>query len=116
MKKVSGLAKHLNTEWRLAISLSQMQLSNEDPIHFEALHTLYLRLMGSALNCRHYGPHWKDIGFQGVDPAEDLKEVGLFGVMQLINALDGSKTLPLVQEIFTYSNDCHASSLFFFSR
>ena len=104
-KKISGLAKKLNTEWRLAISLSQMQLSNEDPIHFEALRTLYLRLMGSALNCRRYGPHWQDIGFQGVDPAEDLKEVGFFGVMQLINALDGSKTLPLVHEIFSYSHE-----------
>ena len=104
-KKVSGLSKHLRTEWKLVISLSQIQLSEQDSIHLVALQTLYQKLMGNSLRCLRYGPHWQDIGFQGVDPAEDIKEVGVLGIMQLIYFLDSSRNNPLIKEIFSYSRE-----------
>lgn len=104
-KKLSGLSKPLRTEWKLIASLSQMQLSEQDLIHLVALQTIYQRLVGSSLRCLRYGPHWQDVGFQGVDPAEDIKEVGFLGIMQLIYFLDSSKSSPLINEIFRYSRE-----------
>lgn len=102
-KKVSMLAKSLHTECDLALSLSDVPLSDIDTLHIQALQTIYQKLMGSALNCRRYGPHWQDIGFLGVDPGENLKEVGFFGIMQLVSFLD--QNLSLAMEIFNYSRE-----------
>ena len=102
-KRSIALSKGLRTEYDLVLSLSSVPLSDTDKLHIEALQTIYQKLMGSALNCRRYGPHWQDIGFQSVDPGECLKEVGFFGVMQLISFLE--RTLFLAMEIFTYSRE-----------
>lgn len=101
--KTKKMAKGLRSELDLVLSLSAMPLSDTDEMHIEALQTIYQKLMGSSLNCRRYGPHWQDIGFLGVDPGENLKEGGFFGVMQLISFLDQS--LPLAMEIFNYSRE-----------
>ena len=102
-KKTTMLAKGLRAECDLVLSLSEVPLSDTDTIHIKALQTLYQKLMGSSLNCRRYGPHWQDIGFQGVDPGENLKKVGFFGIMQLISFLDQCQALAM--EIFNYSRD-----------
>ena len=102
-KKTMLLAKGLRTECDLVLSLSEVSLSDTDTIHIKALQTVYQKLMGSSLNCRRYGPHWQDVGFQGVDPGENLKKVGFFGIMQLISFLDQSQALAV--EIFNYSRD-----------
>ena len=101
-KKSSVLSKSLHTEWNLVFSLSETPLSNDDPAHFDALQTIYQKLTGSV-NYRYYGPHWQAIGFPGVDPAESLREVGIFGIMQMIYFLD--KSLPLALEMFNYSQE-----------
>lgn len=31
-----------------------------------------------------YGPHWADVGWQGDDPATDLRSAGVFGLLQLL--------------------------------
>lgn len=31
-----------------------------------------------------YGHHWGDVGFQGDDPATDLRGVGMLGLLQLL--------------------------------
>ena len=102
-KRSATLSKGLRSEYDLVLSLSSTPLSNTDKLHIEALQTVYQKLMGSALNCRRYGPHWQDVGFQGVDPGESLKEVGFFGVMQLVSFIE--QTLELATEVFTYSRE-----------
>ena len=101
--KKTTLSKGLHSECNLVLSLSKVPLSDTEQIHIKALQTIYQKLTGSFLNCRRYGTHWQDIGFQGVDPGENLKEVGFFGVMQLVSFLD--QNLPLALEIFNYSRE-----------
>lgn len=31
-----------------------------------------------------YGPHWAALGFQGDDPATDLRGAGVLGLLQLL--------------------------------
>lgn len=47
------------------------------------LYTFYINLTGKK-NCVRYGDHWEKVGFQGRDPATDLRGVGMFGVLQMI--------------------------------
>ena len=101
--KIATLAKGLRSECDLVLSLSDVPLSDKHTLHMEALQTVYQKLMGSSLNCRRYGPHWQDVGFTGVDPGENLKETGFYGVMQLVSFLD--QNLALALEIFNYSRD-----------
>ena len=102
-KSPTSLSKSLRDEYDLVQCLSKTPLSDTEPLHIEALQTVYQKLMGSSLNCRRYGPHWQDIGFHSVDPGESLNEVGFFGVMQLVSFLEHS--LPLAMEIFGHSRE-----------
>lgn len=75
---------HLEEEKKLVFATSKRPFDNENPIHFQVLITLYKQFTGSKLDCPRYGSHWEQIGFQGNDPATDLRGVGCLG---LINAL-----------------------------
>lgn len=35
-----------------------------------------------------YGSHWEDVGFQGKDPATDLRGCGMLGLLQLLHLWD----------------------------
>jgi hypothetical protein len=38
---------------------------------------------GREVPVARYGPHWGELGFQGDDPATDLRSAGLLGALQL---------------------------------
>lgn len=44
------------------------------------LYTIYTSLKHTDY-CRRYGNHWEDIGFQGTDPASDLRGTGMLGIL-----------------------------------
>lgn len=41
--------------------------------------------------CLRYGSHWESIGFQGRDPATDLRGAGLLGLLQILAFLENYK-------------------------
>ena len=41
-------------------------------------------MTGHKTDCPRYGAHWDEIGFQGTDPATDLRGMGVFGLLQLL--------------------------------
>eukprot|EP01112_Ceratiomyxa_fruticulosa_P015972 TRINITY_DN4785_c0_g1_i1.p1 TRINITY_DN4785_c0_g1~~TRINITY_DN4785_c0_g1_i1.p1 ORF type:complete len:166 (-),score=7.34 TRINITY_DN4785_c0_g1_i1:50-547(-) len=51
-------------------------------MHSQILFSLYSTLMNSKTPLR-YGSHWEEIGFQGNDPATDLRGIGMLGLLQL---------------------------------
>ncbi len=68
--------------------------------------TIYQKLTGSALlECRRFGNHWEDVGFQGTDPATDLRGVGLLGLLQLLFLILSPETSLLCKEIYALSLD-----------
>ena len=64
---------NLEEEKKLIFAICKKPLADENPLHFEVLLTLYKLLTGSKLDCPRYGSHWEQIGFQGNDPATDLR-------------------------------------------
>ena len=99
------LNKKLHGERLLVFGMALRSLADRDKLHLDlrTLQTIYTLLTGSSINCRRFGTHWRDIGFNGVDPADDLQGVGVFGLAQLIYFLDSPRTVLLAREIFRYS-------------
>jgi hypothetical protein len=45
--------------------------------------SIYRELTGDKHACPRTGAHWDVVGFQGNDPATDLRGAGLFGLIQV---------------------------------
>ena len=67
--------------------------------------TIYRKLTAALIDCRRFGNHWEDVGFQGTDPATDLRGVGLLGLLQLLFLILSSETSQLCKEIYRLSLD-----------
>lgn len=100
----SRLAKRLQEEKIMVHGITYCQLNDKERLHMRMLQTIYSKLTGNALTCRRFGAHWKEIGFSGIDPADDLQQIGLFGLVQLLYFLENSRTSHFCKEIFQY---CH---------
>lgn len=98
------LSKKLHNERLMVQALSYCQINEKERFHLRMLQTIYCKLTGNVLTCRRLGPHWQEIGFTGVDPADDMHKVGLLGVIQLIYFLENPRTACFCKEIFQY---CH---------
>jgi hypothetical protein len=47
------------------------------------------------MNVPRRGGHWQDIGFQGDDPATDLRSVGMLGLLQMLAFLETNQQLVI---------------------
>lgn len=56
-------------------------------MHYSILQSVYQNLIGMTSSCARTGAHWESIGFQGADPATDLRGVGMLGLLQLLHLL-----------------------------
>lgn len=78
-------------------------LSNENLYHTRTLQTIYRCLTGSKFDCPRTGSHWEEIGFQGTDPATDLRGAGLLGLVNLLQFLKDPKTQGIANDIYRLS-------------
>eukprot|EP00069_Balaena_mysticetus_P018942 bmy_11712T0 len=78
-------------------------LDSQDPMHGRVLQTIYKKLTGSKFDCALHGDHWEDLGFQGTNPATDLRGAGFLALLHLLYLVMDSKTLLMAQEIFRLS-------------
>lgn len=102
------LKAELVEERNLLFAIAQCQFDNSEPIHLQILQTVYKVLTGTKIDCPRYGSHWDVIGFQGVDPATDLRGVGLLGLVQALHLLTHEPLLPLARDVFRLSHDHHS--------
>lgn len=73
------------------------------PEHERIFQTIYKQVTGDKLQCPRIGAHWDVVGFQGLDPATDLRGSGMLGPLQLLFLLKEYRELAL--KIFTLSRD-----------
>ena len=57
---------------------------NDSPLHLQVLMSVWKFLTRTKEDCPRYGHHWDRLGFQGADPATDLRSMGIFGLLQLL--------------------------------
>ncbi|XP_004844678.1 ELMO domain-containing protein 3 isoform X1 [Heterocephalus glaber] len=97
------LHQGLREERDLILTIAQCGLDSQDPVHGRVLQTIYRKLTGSRFDCALHGDHWEDLGFQGANPATDLRGAGFLALLHLLYLVMDSKTLLLAQEIFCLS-------------
>ncbi|XP_075732455.1 ELMO domain-containing protein 3-like isoform X2 [Rhipicephalus microplus] len=78
---------------------------NDNTLHLEILQTIYRKLTHTVYDCPRYGGHWERIGFQGNDPATDLRGVGVLGMLHLLFLTTGFGNIELVNDIYSLSRD-----------
>ncbi len=61
------------------VAISKINLSNTDE-EFFILKEIWVKLTAKPFS--RYGNHWNDIGFQGRDPATDLRSTGILSLLQ----------------------------------
>ncbi|BES96134.1 ELMO CED-12 domain containing 3 [Nesidiocoris tenuis] len=101
--KFPVLGEELSKEFNFISSLTKCGLNWSDNVQFRILQTIYKKLTGARLDCPQRGTHWQLIGFQGNDPATDLRSVGLFGLLQFLY-LTSEKMMPLAQKLYKVAN------------
>lgn len=67
--------------------IAATQCDYTQPEHERIFQTIYRQLTGDTLTCPRLGSHWELIGFQGKDPATDLRGTGMLGPLQLLYML-----------------------------
>uniref|UniRef100_A0A9L0IVT6 ELMO domain-containing protein n=1 Tax=Equus asinus TaxID=9793 RepID=A0A9L0IVT6_EQUAS len=97
------LHQGLREERDLVLTIAQCGLDSQDPVHGRVLQTIYKKLTGSRFDCALHGDHWEDLGFQGANPATDLRGAGFLALLHLLYLVMDSKTLLMAQEIFRLS-------------
>mmetsp|Transcript_27853 Transcript_27853/g.81866 ORF Transcript_27853/g.81866 Transcript_27853/m.81866 type:complete len:626 (+) Transcript_27853:108-1985(+) len=74
----------LRGERDLLMCAAKVSLDDGDDVHDRMLMTIFKALTGNARDPPRRGGHWDLIGFQGADPATDLRGVG---ILSLLNGL-----------------------------
>ncbi|XP_006900456.1 PREDICTED: ELMO domain-containing protein 3 [Elephantulus edwardii] len=97
------LHQGLHEERDLILTIAQCGLDSQDPVHGRILQTIYKKLTGSKFDCALHGDHWEDLGFQGANPATDLRGAGFLALLHLLYLVMDSKTLQMAQEILRLS-------------
>lgn len=97
------LHKELVEERDLVFAIAQCSLDNSQPVHMRVLQTIYRKLTCTRADCPRYGPHWENVGFQGTDPATDLRGTGFLGLMHTLYLVMDPETLPLARDIYKLS-------------
>ncbi|KAM6965130.1 ELMO domain-containing protein 3 [Aplochiton taeniatus] len=107
------LHRELLEERDLVFAIAQCSMDNSQVVHMRVLQTIYKKLTCSKLDCPRFGAHWENVGFQGTDPATDLRGTGFLGLMHTLYLVMDPETLPLARNIYKLSQ--HPTQNFPFS-
>ena len=95
----------LINERNLVLAMALHAFDNTDNFHTTVLDTIYRSLMKSQVSCPRFGSHWEDIGFQGNDPATDLRGAGMLGLINLFDFVTSPIACQIALNILKLSRD-----------
>lgn len=98
-----GLKSSLHLERDLIFAIALCMFKNDETVHNYVLQTIYKKLTGTKLDCPRYGNHWELIGFQGLDPATDLRGCGLLGLVTTLYLVTEHRMHGLALDIYKLS-------------
>ena len=99
---VTKLPPNLLVERDQIFAYAKVSFDDKNPLHFRMLTSIYRKLT-NLKHCVRYGEHWEKIGFQGRDPATDLRGVGMLGLLQILAFI--SLNSDFIKYVYTYSLD-----------
>ena len=99
---VTKLPPNLLRERDQIFAYAKVSFDDKNPLHFRMLTTIY-RQLTDLKHCDRCGEHWKKIGFQGTDPATDLRGVRMLGILQMLAFI--SLNFDFIKYVHSYSLD-----------
>ena len=81
----------------IILSLMKTKLTISDNYHYSMLYSIYKHLTGSG------NIHWEKIGFQSINPADDVRGAGILGVLQALYFVENYK--GVAAEYYSTSRD-----------
>ncbi|XP_076317187.1 ELMO domain-containing protein 3-like isoform X3 [Tachypleus tridentatus] len=99
------LKVELVPERNLVFAVAQCPLDDKEDVHMQIVQTIFKCLTGQKMDCPRYGSHWEQIGFQGNDPATDLRGTGLLGLLHLLYFILDSSTSQAAKKVYQISQD-----------
>ncbi|XP_012936454.1 uncharacterized protein LOC101848738 isoform X2 [Aplysia californica] len=97
------LHKDLLEQRDLFFCIAATPMDNENQSHIHVLQTVYRCLTGSKFDCQRFGGHWEEIGFQGRDPATDLRGTGMLALLHILFFLRDASTKQLSRDVYKLS-------------
>jgi hypothetical protein len=94
----------LSTQNADVFSMALMPFEDAKEHHVRLLQSVFKALTGDVLDCPRFGGHWEVCGFQGNDPATDLRGAGMLALLQLLSFSTGEHR-ELALKIFNLSRD-----------
>jgi len=92
------------SERTTVMAVAKCPFDDNNALHFRVLLTIFKKLTGETVDRPRYGAHWENIGFQGNDPATDLRGVGFLGLIQPLYLVTSSpQTLTLAKDLHKLS-------------
>ncbi|XP_028968545.1 ELMO domain-containing protein 3 [Galendromus occidentalis] len=89
----------------LMFALAQVPFDSDSKCHNQMLQTIYRKLSNSTYDSPRFGAHWETIGFQGNDPATDLRGCGILGLLQLLYLSTHPDNEAVTKDIYNISVD-----------
>lgn len=83
--------------------LATKQFDETCLIHKQILFSIYRKLTSTNVDCPRFGTHWEMIGFQGVDPATDLRGCGILSLLLTLYLFDDKIINNLTHDIYRLS-------------
>ncbi|CAG5125744.1 unnamed protein product [Candidula unifasciata] len=97
------LHRDLLPQRELLFCVAATPFDNSSESHNRILQTIYRCLTGSRFDCQRFGSHWEEIGFQGKDPATDLRGTGMLSLLHLLHFLQSPSTKDLARDVYKLS-------------
>jgi hypothetical protein len=83
--------------------LARMKIDYKQRDHERIVQTLYKSLTKDSLRCPRFGSHWELVGFQGSDPATDLRATGMLGLLFMLSFVQ--QRAELAHKVYRLSRD-----------
>ena len=95
----------LRDERDAIFAAAKTAMADGDATHTNLLSATYMRFLGTSTPPARVGAHWDRLGFQGADPATDLRGCGMLGLLQLFFFVAGDGDARVAATIFAASRD-----------
>ena len=108
--KPAKVSDALVDERDAVFAAAKTAMDDSDATHVHLLNATYMRFLGTSTPPARVGAHWETLGFQGTDPATDLRGCGMLGLLQLFCLVAGErnareKHAETASTIFALSRD-----------
>ncbi|OQS05874.1 ELMO domain-containing protein 3 [Thraustotheca clavata] len=75
------------TQREVVFCIAMCSFNPQIPEHYRILQTVYQKVTHCRTECPLTGVHWEVLGFQGSDPATDLRGAGMLSLLQVLYIL-----------------------------